>query len=455
VHVTAGDKNQSSRGIMKKQTLIQSSIIAAVVIAAILSVSMVNGSTTTAKPFIPVDPASDKNTGDAFTMTGNTRLPALSEALVDVSRSAPVTGQFIRIDPIGDKIVGDAFSITGTTDLPAGTEILFQVYPASFEPTSKDPQTGAESGEFTGATGMVKVISGTGDRNTWSADLDLSTFKPIEYVVTASAFTGDMSKGDYSAGTPSGRLTFTVHPAPVTAGTTTAHGTAVAGGILIDPIRDTTSGDLLVVSGSTNLSAGTYLLVKVIPVLTNGTRITGDFQNLENAAVTKVVQGPGINNRFSVALDTRILPAADHIVTVTEVYGSANGISSRPGSLTGSAVFNILRSKAGTGMHGENLSLPHIFVNPIGDIPSGDMLIATGTTNLPIGSELEVLVLPESRIDNWHPKYGRSGSMTRGFAANSSFSVAFSTEDLPPGEHILVISSEDNETTSSTPFTVR
>jgi hypothetical protein len=440
---------------MKKQTLIQSCVIAVVVIAAILSGSMVNGATTTTKAVIAGDPVNDRNAVDAFAITGNTRLPALSDTLVTALPSSSGTGSFIHVDPIGDKNAADTFTITGTTDLPAGTEILFQVYPASYESSATDPQTGAQRGVFTGATGTVNVIQGTGGANTWSADLDLSTFQPAEYLVTAAVLTGDTSKGDYTTGNPSGRIKFTVHPASTTAGTTPVHGTAAAGGILIDPIRDTTAGDILVVSGSTNLSAGTYLLVNVIPVLGNSTTITGDYQNMENSAVTKVVQGSGVNNRFSVALDTRLLPAADHIVTVTEAYGSANGISSRPGTLTGSAVFNIIEANAGTAMHGENLSRPGIFINPVGDVTAGDLLIATGTTNLPIGSDLEVKVLPESSTDNWHPKYGQSGSMTRSFAANSSFSVAFSTEGLSPGEHILAISVKDADTTGSIQFNVK
>ena len=280
---------------MKTKTLMHSSIIAAVIIAAVIGVGMVTGFPG-AKPFISVDPISDKN-------------------------------------------IGDKFTITGTTNLAPGTEILMQVYPASFESAATDPQTGAQSGTFTGATGTVEVTRGTGNTNTWSADVDLSPFLPKEYLVNVSLLTGDAGKGDFSTGSPYGTTTFTVHPASSTnnADTSQRSDNAVAGGILIDPIHDTTAGDLLVVTGKTNLSVGTDLIVNVVPESMVNGRITGDYQNPEIAAVSKVVQGSGVNNRFSVSLDTRLLTPAEHIVTVSNGKDNTTG-----GTVTGSALFNII-----------------------------------------------------------------------------------------------------------------
>ena len=61
----------------------------------------------------------------------------------------------IRIDPIGDKHVGDKFTITAQTNLAVDDEVLVQVYSSSFKPTQK-----SQSGEFSGATGTVKVTKG-------------------------------------------------------------------------------------------------------------------------------------------------------------------------------------------------------------------------------------------------------------------------------------------------------
>jgi len=525
---------------MKDKTLINGSLAAVCIIAVVLYVGMVTGFSGV-KPFISVDPVSDKNIGEQFTIRGTTNLPEGSEIIVDIHPSsldlntgmvtdpktgaamhldsamvvtgmikvdknpdgvaawsfdvpsttflkgkytaivfaynkdepAPgsisgvanftvrpgtvsaVTGQFIRIDPVGDKNVGDRFNVTGTTNLPAGTEILFQAYAASYEPSATNPQTDAQQGEFVGATGIVKVTPGIGKVNSWSADLDLSTFLPKEYLVNVSVFTGDVSKGDFSTGSPFGKTTFTVHPSSGTAGTSRLFDNVAAGGILIDAIRDTTAGDLLVVTGKTNLSVGTDLLVKVIPASMDNETIIRNYQNPENAAVIKVVKGSGINNRFSVPIDTRFFPPAEHIVFVSDVKGNAAGIDSVPSTFTGSALFNIIAGKAGTSSPQNDIYVPHIFINPISDVTAGDSLIVSGTTNLPVGSKFRVSVIPASSTDFEHPELAATISAVKGSTTGNLFSVTLATKDLPKGEHILIVSAEDAEMTGSILFTVK
>jgi PGF-CTERM protein len=88
----------------------------------------------------------------------------------------------IRIDPIGDKHVGDKFTITAATNLAVDDEVLVQVYSSSFKPTQR-----SQSGEFSGATGTIKVAKGDSGMNKLSFDVDSSTFKPDEYIVTEEA----------------------------------------------------------------------------------------------------------------------------------------------------------------------------------------------------------------------------------------------------------------------------
>jgi PGF-CTERM protein len=88
----------------------------------------------------------------------------------------------IRIDAIGDRHVGDKFTITATTNLAVDDAVLFEVYSSSFKPTQK-----SQSGEFSGATGTVKVTKGDAGLNKLSFDVDASTFKPDEYIVKADA----------------------------------------------------------------------------------------------------------------------------------------------------------------------------------------------------------------------------------------------------------------------------
>ena len=88
----------------------------------------------------------------------------------------------ITIDTIGDRHVGDKFTITAKTNLAVDDEVLVQVYSSSFKPTQK-----SQSGEFSGATGTIKVTKGETGMNQLTFDVDSSTFKPDEYIVTKDA----------------------------------------------------------------------------------------------------------------------------------------------------------------------------------------------------------------------------------------------------------------------------
>src|SRR5208283_4607912 len=83
---------------------------------------------------------------------------------------------------IGDHNVGDKFTITGTTNLAVGDNVLFTVRSSSFQPTDK-----TQGAAFAGASGTVQVTQGTNGLNAVSFDVDASTFKPDEYLVTASS----------------------------------------------------------------------------------------------------------------------------------------------------------------------------------------------------------------------------------------------------------------------------
>ena len=127
--------------------------------------------------------------GGAGSLQGSDAAEALVQGINDANVDDTYTKlQFlieepvIRIDPIGDKHVGDKFTISAQTNLAVDDEILVQVYSSSFKPTQK-----SQSGEFSGATGTVKVTKGDSGMNKISFDVDSSTFKPDEYIVTEAA----------------------------------------------------------------------------------------------------------------------------------------------------------------------------------------------------------------------------------------------------------------------------
>jgi PGF-CTERM protein len=135
--------------------------------------------------------------GGAGSLQGSDAAEALVQGINDANVDDTYTKlQFlveepvIRIDAIGDKHVGDKFTITAQTNLAVDDEVLVQVYSSSFKPTDK-----SQSGEFSGATGTVKVTKGDSGMNKISFDIDSSTFKPDEYIVTAQAVIQDNAVG--------------------------------------------------------------------------------------------------------------------------------------------------------------------------------------------------------------------------------------------------------------------
>ena len=98
-----------------------------------------------------------------------------------------VDNPYIRIVPIGDKHIGDKFTITSATNLAVDDEVNVEIYSSSFHPTEK-----SVSGEFSGATGTVKVSKGD-TANKIIFEVDSSTFKEDEYIVMETAITVDTS----------------------------------------------------------------------------------------------------------------------------------------------------------------------------------------------------------------------------------------------------------------------
>jgi trimeric autotransporter adhesin len=92
-----------------------------------------------------------------------------------------VSNPTVTIAPIGDKHTGDVFTLNGTTSLAPGDNLQIEIVSSSYQPTTKNQPSG-----FSGASGMVKVVAGSGGKNTWSFDVDTSTFTPDEYIVKVS-----------------------------------------------------------------------------------------------------------------------------------------------------------------------------------------------------------------------------------------------------------------------------
>jgi len=94
----------------------------------------------------------------------------------------------IHINPIEKKHVGELFTITALTNLAVDSEILIEVYSLSFDPNKK-----IQVGEFSGATGVIKVARGESGYNKFSFDVDTSTFVPDTYTIKVSKMDSDLT----------------------------------------------------------------------------------------------------------------------------------------------------------------------------------------------------------------------------------------------------------------------
>jgi len=132
---------------------------------------------------LPTGVAADSSGNVYVADDDNNRIQKFSIQTVTPT-AVPVQAVFIRIDPVGNKYVGNKFTITAQTNLAVDDKVLIEVYSSSFKPTQKSQSS---------ATGTVKVTKGDSGLNKISFDIDVSTFKPDEYIVKESAVIQDVN----------------------------------------------------------------------------------------------------------------------------------------------------------------------------------------------------------------------------------------------------------------------
>lgn len=115
--------------------------------------------------------------------------PTTHPATVKTTPAAPApfssTG-VIKIDPIGDRKTGETFTLTGTTSLPAGTSIFWQVLP-----DTGTPPTGVDPDSRMSVAGNYQVTTGDGPLNRIAISIDLGRLVPGRYVAIVGTMKGD------------------------------------------------------------------------------------------------------------------------------------------------------------------------------------------------------------------------------------------------------------------------
>jgi hypothetical protein len=119
--------------------------------------------------------------------TGTATVPAPQKT----AQPAPVSSTgVIRVDPVSDKNTGDTFTLTGTTSLPAGTNIIWQILP-----DTGTPPTGLDGNSMMSVGGNYQVTKGDGTSNRISLAVDLGRLVPGKYVAIVGAMKGDGTSG--------------------------------------------------------------------------------------------------------------------------------------------------------------------------------------------------------------------------------------------------------------------
>ena len=227
--------------------------------------------------------------------------------------------------------------------------------------------------------------------------------------------------------------------------------------IIFDPIGDKKIGDLLVLSGTTNLPEKTAIVLKK----TGGN--TGDSVTWASGQVR-----PGTNgiNRWRFALDSGGLKPGSYTLTVTTgkngVAGSAQ--FSLQGTFLGSETPVYYSAATARGSAGT----PAITVEPVGDRQQGEVFRLSGATSLPVGTILLCNIYP-AYIENpgERPALSKSPSgitsdtiVIRGTGTSNRWGCALDTYGYEKTRYIVNVStiSEDTHRTEifgSAQFTLR
>ncbi len=198
----------------------------------------------------------------------------------------------------------------------------------------------------------------------------------------------------------------------------------------VDPLGTKTIGDLVILSGETNLPEGTKLSISV--------------EEAEYNSGTVVVKGSNNINWWFVPVDTWGIKPGTYIVNATEIKGYN---LNKTGYLYGNAQGNTTFILNGTFL-GSEISVPargqeHAFIalDSIPDKKTGDLFLITGKTNLSVGTdiiwEVRSTILDTGVEITNNPNLSgimANSQVTRGSDTNR-VSLALNTYELNPDEY--------------------
>ncbi|MDO9323338.1 MAG: hypothetical protein Q7T80_00090 [Methanoregula sp.] len=200
--------------------------------------------------------------------------------------------------------------------------------------------------------------------------------------------------------------------------------------IKVDPVADKTTGDLLIVTGSTNLPAGTILMI----------------QTANYGSDAMVREGTSGVNRFSMPVDTYPLKPGTLTITVTRMKGDPAQGDYGPGDVRGTTTFTLKGAYLATDtpVQATITKDDYIRLNSIGDKKVGDLFLITGTTSLPAGTSLIWEVMPYTGtipigLDLNAKGIMANNQVTKGDGTANRVSLAADMSNFAPGEYTAIV----------------
>ncbi|AGB03098.1 hypothetical protein Metfor_2091 [Methanoregula formicica SMSP] len=221
--------------------------------------------------------------------------------------------------------------------------------------------------------------------------------------------------------------------------------------VTVDPIPDHAAGDLVIITGTTNLKENTRLELEI----TSASPLP-ERESRVGATDAYIVRSGGMTNTWSGALDTSAIPPGEYRVKAYPL--NTVNVSYSRGDLLATSRFTLTNATPDPDRitrRGEQHEIEFIKIDHIGTIFRGEKILVTGTTNLPAETELLYIVIPRSntsvlKID---PKTGmrevqqgftRSGltPVLAGAYEGNHWSFAIDTTEFIQDEYEIIVTTD-------------
>jgi hypothetical protein len=358
----------------------------------------------------------------------------------------------ITIDPITDRSVDEnnMMILTGLTTYPENTDLSVTVS------ASPDPLSQGNGTERTKVKTDAVIVQGDEGRNHWRAVFDISDLQAADYTISLANRTVFIENFTIIESDSVATAHFTLGDENAGPGSIRKKNPVTIPFIRINAAdQSTTAGDLII-TGITNLGAGTPLTWSMHPVTSGTVNNTQEPQG-----TTTVITGTMGINRWTVLPGTGTTEPARHRFSIS-AYPTGNTYPA--GMVTASSEFVIPRVPATLTMSGTVQVPPgFITIDTLPEMRVNNVYMLTGTTSLPAGKYLMVRVEPASfetdynfSLDAKETSRNRtlsgaavfSGvaggiSVVNGSNGNNLWSFRLETYRLSPGQYQLNVSNDD------------